>query len=309
MHWDLAVFLNFSQDHLDYHKTLDHYFASKSLLFSRELVSSEKEDKLAVLNFDDSRIYGLSASEHAGSGFKVISFSEKSEKADACMLEKSVSLRGLSFKVNLKDKGVASIQSKLSGEYNVSNLLALVAILSGIGWSIEQIESTIPKLNPVPGRLERIEDSTRAIFVDYAHTPDALDRVARSLKKLTEGRLIVVFGCGGDRDKAKRALMARAVEETADFAVVTSDNPRTENPDAIISDIVGGFSGLDCFGYKVLSDRRAAIDLALELGQAGDTILVAGKGHEDYQEINGVKEPFDDRIVLQEALGEKTIGS
>ena len=103
--------------------------------------------------------------------------------------------------------------------------------------------------------------------------------------------------------------MARAVEETADFAVVTSDNPRTENPDAIISDIVGGFSGLDCFGYKVLSDRRAAIDLALELGQAGDTILVAGKGHEDYQEINGVKEPFDDRIVLQEALGEKTIGS
>ena len=161
----------------------------------------------------------------------------------------------------------------------------------------------------VPGRLERIEDSTRAIFVDYAHTPDALDRVAKSLKKLTEGRLIVVFGCGGDRDKAKRALMAQAVEETADFAVVTSDNPRTENPDTIISDIVGGFSGLDGFGYKVLSDRRAAIDLALELGQAGDTILVAGKGHEDYQEINGVKEPFDDRIVLREALGEKTIGS
>ncbi len=258
---------------------------------------------------DDSKIYSLNSIEQVGKRFGVISFSEKAEKADVLLIEKSVSLRQLSFKVKLKGKGVAFIESKLSGEYNVSNLLALVAILFGIGWSVEKIESIVPKLEPVPGRLERIEDPTRAIFVDYAHTPDALDRVAKSLKHLTDGRLIVVFGCGGDRDRAKRALMARAVENAADFAVVTSDNPRTENPDRIINDIVEGFSGLDGFSYKVLSDRRAAIDLALELGQAGDTILVAGKGHEDYQETNGIREPFDDRTVLREALMEKTIVS
>jgi len=302
--WDLALFTNFSQDHLDYHETFEDYFSAKSLLFSKELGESGKSNKIAVLNIDDPRIEDLRMENEQAGAFRTISFSENSGESDVFLERKRVSLQGLELDVRIKDKSKLSLRSSLAGDYNVSNLLALVAVLHGLGWSESEITDTVPMLQPVPGRLERVQDPDKAVFVDYAHTPDALSRVCATLKSFSQGRLIVVFGCGGDRDRTKRPLMAKVVEELADIAMVTSDNPRTEDPEFIISEIVKGLSADEKFRYFVQVDRREAIKEAIGLAQAGDTILVAGKGHEDYQEIDGIKNPFDDRMVIKAVLKE-----
>ncbi|HQH27769.1 MAG TPA: cyanophycin synthetase, partial [Oligoflexia bacterium] len=196
----------------------------------------------------------------------------------------------------------ASIVSRLVGRYNVANLLASSAALVSVGYDADAVSEALKNVPPVPGRLERIGSKDVYVFVDYAHTPDALVNAQRSLRELGSGRLITVFGCGGDRDRGKRPLMGEVVAQMSDYAVVTSDNPRTEEPERIIDDIVPGVlreSGRNGFAWKRIADRREAIAHAIEYARSGDVVLVAGKGHEDYQEIHGVRYEFKDQDVCR----------
>jgi UDP-N-acetylmuramoyl-L-alanyl-D-glutamate--2,6-diaminopimelate ligase len=281
-----AVFTNLTQDHLDYHGTLEAYFDAKARLFSSEL-----SDRGAV-NADSP--YGRKLQERAS--IPTITFGVE-PGADLRAEEVRVTRAGLEFRI-----GELRIESRLRGHFNVSNCLAALAAARDLGLDDDSIRAGIAGLAGVPGRLEPVEaGQSFTVVVDYAHTPDSLDNVLRAVRDLTDRRIIVVFGCGGDRDRGKRPLMGRVATDLADLTVITSDNPRSEDPLAIIAEIQqGARSGPGPF--MVESDRRTAIGLALGEARRGDVVVIAGKGHETGQELAGRTVPFDDREVAADEL-------
>ncbi len=309
--FDVGVFTNLTQDHLDYHKDMEDYYQAKRLLFSRLLPASTKPKRTAIINSDD--IYGARLLSEPD-GLARFSFGS-SHAADFHPINIEIRAEGISGSISTP-RGTIEIASSLTGSFNLSNIMAAVAVSTVLGFSEESIKEGISNLKVAPGRLQRIESDKGHVFVDYAHTPNALTNVLDALTKSCPGRIITLFGCGGDRDRTKRPLMGEQAALASDFVVITSDNPRTEDSIEIIRQIepglkkVGfrsaGINGevheLESGSYVVIPDRRQAINWIVTRLKEDDTLLVAGKGHETYQEINGVRYPFDDAQELREAL-------
>ena len=289
--YEVVAFSNLTQDHLDYHLSMENYFQAKANLFATEYA------KAAVINIDDS--YGKKLSKQVK--IPVVTVSRKESTAD-WYLAKAEIKNGL-YQVEIKSKSGESLSENfaLLGDYNLDNLLLAVAIVSSAGLSLDKIASTISKLQSVPGRLESINAGQKfTALVDYAHTPDAVERVIATVKSATSGKIIGVLGCGGDRDASKRSLMGHALFNGCDLAIFTSDNPRSESAEAILKQMTAGID----LGKKGLVeiDRKSAINLAVENAQSGDVVLLMGKGHESGQEVNSVVTPFDDRVELAESI-------
>jgi UDP-N-acetylmuramoyl-L-alanyl-D-glutamate--2,6-diaminopimelate ligase len=287
-----ALFTNLSRDHMDYHGDVESYYAAKRSLFRRP--AEEGEDPPGAANLDDPHGARL-ARETGALGYAI------DAPAEVRPLRAGGLGRGIAATV-ATPRGPLDIESRLRGRFNLANLLGVVAVCELLGLAHEAVAAGIASVHGVPGRFEAIEcGQPFPVIVDYAHTPDGLDNVLRAARELVgAGRLICVFGCGGDRDRGKRPQMGDVVRTLADVAVVTSDNPRTEEPDAIIAEILTGAGGPA--EVVVEPDRRAAIALAIARGAAGDVVVVAGKGHEQGQERNGVVTPFDDREVARDIL-------
>jgi UDP-N-acetylmuramoyl-L-alanyl-D-glutamate--2,6-diaminopimelate ligase len=278
VHWDVAVFTNLSQDHLDFHPSMEEYFLAKRRLFDAA------GDAVKVINVDDE--YGRRlAAEFAGA----VTYSLR----DVEVVEAG---RGGSRFVF---EGV-QLSVPMPGSFNVSNALAAIHTARALGVSDDAIAEALPRAGRVPGRFEPVDEGQDfAVIVDYSHTPDALENVLRAARDLAEERVICVFGAGGDRDRAKRPLMGRVADQLADVPIVTSDNPRSEDPQAIVDEIAAPMSG----DVVTEVDRRAAIREAIRMAGAGDVVVIAGKGHEQGQEFaGGRKEPFDDATVAREVL-------
>ena len=282
------AFTNLSQDHLDFHGTMEDYFAAKRRLFL------SGEETPAAINVDDAFGRRLAADLRALGQEKVLTFGRA---ADAELRPDEVELGTDGTRIRL---GELELRSPLRGAFNAENLLTAVALAHLLGVEDEQIAAGVAALKGVPGRFEVVDRGQPfTVVVDYAHTPDALSRLLTAARELTRGRLICVFGCGGDRDREKRPLMGEIAAALADVAVVTSDNPRSEDPQAIIDAILAGTEGTS---VEVEPERHAAIELALGLAREGDVVVIAGKGHEQGQEIDGRVLPFDDRVVAAELL-------
>lgn len=293
--FDVGVFTNLTQDHLDYHHTMERYFAAKTLLF-RALGQMEKRAH-AVINIDDP--WGMQLANTNGFTARLITYGTH-PSAMVMAEDVQVSAVGSTFRV-VTPWGAAPVRLNLPGAFNVSNALAAAASCGVLGVDVHLIADVLGRAETVPGRMERIpSDRGFNVYVDYAHTPDALTNALTTLRALTKGRLIVVFGCGGNRDRGKRPIMGAAAARLADHAVVTSDNPRGEDPAAIIGEITAGMPAGSAFDTEV--DREKAIFKALTMAGAGDTVLLAGKGHENYQEFENTVVPFDDREVVRRLL-------
>jgi UDP-N-acetylmuramoyl-L-alanyl-D-glutamate--2,6-diaminopimelate ligase len=291
----VAIFSNFTQDHLDYHGSMEAYWQAKAELFAWPGLEA------AVVNLDDEKGVEL-AHQLQGTQLDLWTFS--------CQREARLQARaigygdaGLRFDV-VEDGDTVTLETALIGQYNVSNLLGVIGAMRAVGVPLRPAVQACAGLLPVPGRMERINRAGQPLVaVDYAHTPDALDKALAALRPLAQqrgGQLWCVFGCGGDRDPTKRPLMAAVAEKNADRVVVTSDNPRSEKPEAIISQVLLGLSHHRC--VQVEADRARAIAQTLALAAAADVVLLAGKGHEDYQEVAGRKLPFSDAAHAQSAL-------
>ncbi|HET9754673.1 MAG TPA: UDP-N-acetylmuramoyl-L-alanyl-D-glutamate--2,6-diaminopimelate ligase [Myxococcales bacterium] len=307
-----AAFTNLTRDHLDYHGTMDAYFDAKAKLF-RELLPRGAP---AVLNFDDERVRGLGRELPHAIGFSV----RGAPGAALCAQQIESDLSGLRFRLRasspLPDE-LIEVESPLVGAHNAENLLAAIGVLAGSGVSLREIASVTGECAGAPGRLERVADpGGRVVLVDYAHTDDALARVLDALREAKAERIVCVFGCGGDRDRGKRPLMGEAAGARAELVVATSDNPRREDPLAILAEIEPGLASagksrldprharMGMSGYCVVPDRREAIELALRSARPGDAVLIAGKGHEDYQIVGTEKRHLDDREEVRRVLGE-----
>lgn len=289
--FDAAVFLNLSQDHLDFHGSMQNYAAAKKLLFT-EWPSATRKEFVAILNADDP----VAQDWMRDLPCEVWTFGGESPAVEASVSELGVDSMSMTLQVG-GDMG--SISVPLGGAFNVQNVTACASVMAALGESLDQIKEGLSGVRPAPGRFEPIASDTGvSVLVDYAHTPDALAQLLSAVRELSQGRVLTVFGCGGDRDRSKRPLMGAEASRQSDFVFVTSDNPRTEDPNAILNDIVVGMSGEFC----VLSDRREAITAAITAAQPGDVVVIAGKGHEDYQIIGRNKQWFDDRVVAAEAL-------
>ena len=287
-----AIFTNLTQDHLDYHKTKANYFRAKSKLF-KDLSSGS----FAIINNDDA--YGAKIKKLTKA--KIITY--------GIDCSSDIQARDIRFDISqtefiLKTAEIkTNFQTRLIGRHNVYNILASVAFALSEGLDLEVVKSAIERFNFVPGRLERINGNADfSVFVDYAHTEDALSNVIKALRRLSQKRIIVVFGCGGERDKTKRPKMGHVVSELADYAIITNDNPRSENPQAIIDDIK---KGIRKNNYCIIPQRQEAIIKSLSLAKSGDIILVAGKGHENYQILKDKAVHFDDREVITACLRSK----
>jgi UDP-N-acetylmuramoyl-L-alanyl-D-glutamate--2,6-diaminopimelate ligase len=285
IHWEVALFTNLTQDHLDFHADMEEYFLAKRKLF-------EAGPGTAVVNVDD-----LSGRRLAGE-FECVTFSAEGGEADYSAREVSFDAAGAHFRV-----GGTELRTGLPGHFNVANALGAFAAAAALGVPAADAAAGLAAAARVPGRFEPIDEGQGfSVLVDYAHTPDSLENVLRAARRLTAGRLIAVFGAGGDRDRGKRPKMGRAGAELSDLAVVTSDNPRSEDPEAIVAEVLAGTEG-GAAELEVEVDRRAAIGLALGRAGAGDTVVIAGKGHEQGQEFEGGRKiPFDDREVAREEL-------
>ena len=298
--FSIAIFSNLSHDHLDYHKTMDAYFEAKAALFKLPSLA------LVVINIDDE--YGqMLIRTLAAYEYKIFSYSLKNDWADVYATNIKTKASGIAFNVVYKEH-VFSVQTQLIGRFNISNILSVVAVLIGQGYELASICRLLPQVFPVKGRMEVVDnDKSILALVDYAHTPDALKNVLSASKEYVEqqklsneqAKLITVFGCGGDRDKAKRPLMAEVVEAASDLIVVTADNPRSELQANIAQDIAQGFQNNS---YILIDDRKQAIEYAVDQAKQGDTILLAGKGHEEYQLIGRERRFFSDVNVLSQAL-------
>ena len=289
----VGVFLNLTQDHLDYHHTLEQYAQAKAALFRSMYPGS-----VACLNADSDASTVMQ--EAVGRGVQVRRFGIDSD-VEVRAEDLVGTLEGTRF-VLCMPKGRVDLMLRLPGRHNVLNALAAASTCLALSVSELTIASALEQVRPVDGRLERIGTSEDIrLFVDYAHTPDALEQVCSTLSQLTPGRLLVVFGCGGDRDPTKRPLMTKAVGRHADVAYMTSDNPRSEDPEAILTDMQAGIGDISCCFYQVV-DRAIAIHRAVLQAEPGDTVVVAGKGHESYQILKDSVVPFDDRLVAREAL-------
>ncbi|NOY68474.1 MAG: UDP-N-acetylmuramoyl-L-alanyl-D-glutamate--2,6-diaminopimelate ligase [Deltaproteobacteria bacterium] len=312
--FSVGVFTNLSQDHLDFHKDMETYWAVKKSFFTNYLKASS--DSCAVINTDDHRgnelareiarmlkdvrVITVGTNPRAMVSSKNVEFSEEKTKGE-------ISFEGNGF----------MFDSNLVGRFNLENILCACGAALALGLGPEEMRAGIESFDGVPGRLEVIPDRNgRHVFVDFAHTPAALENLLENISELVSGRMICVFGCGGDRDRAKRPLMGKIACEKADLCIVTSDNPRTENPERIIGEIVSGINGLGFKnyapedlesgfrqkGYAIVSDRRAAIRLAVMASSPGDSIVIAGKGHEICQIVGKKKFPFDDRAEAKKSL-------
>jgi len=290
--FDAAVFTNLTGDHLDYHKTMEEYFKAKSRLFS-----GLRDEAHAVINIDDEwgrKLIKISGGKTLTYGTKLV--------ADFLATDIALSLDGTKFAVN-HPGGRFEVDSRLIGMHNVYNMTAAAACGIGLGFSADRVKRGIEALRAVPGRLEPVEcGQPFKVFVDYAHTDDALGNVLSALRPLIKKKVIVVFGCGGDRDMTKRPRMGRVASEMADLVYVTSDNPRSEEPAAIAAMITAGIRGKN---YKVILDRTQAIAEALAGAQEGDCVLIAGKGHEAYQVLKNTTISYDDREAARKILAQR----
>jgi UDP-N-acetylmuramoyl-L-alanyl-D-glutamate--2,6-diaminopimelate ligase len=290
---DIAIFTNLSHDHLDYHGTLEHYGIAKARLFLFGTLSK------TIINIDDDFGADLAASLKRQDKH-VVTYSTVNEHADIFASQMSLSNNGSLFKVSSR-WGLGEIKSQIVGEFNVRNMLAVLGGLLCSGVDFAKACNAVGALRPPEGRLQRVgEKYNRHVYVDYAHTPDALSRLLGTLRSLLKprGRVITVFGAGGDRDKDKRKLMGQAVLEFSDVTIVTTDNPRNEEPDSIIEQIICGKEDQ----FIVDPDRRSAICRAIDLSKKDDIVCIAGKGHEKYQDVAGERLPFDDVSVAEEYL-------
>ena len=309
--FDVALFTNLTRDHLDYHRSMDEYFRAKQLLFTQCLQESKKEKRFAVVNADDPKSEELIRMT-CGTVFRY----GLERKGDLWARSYEEGPEGLKFHF-ITPRGSLEGESPLIGRHNLYNLLAAVGAAEVLKVSHRAVLAGIAGTARIPGRLDRIPGGDGVhVFVDYAHTPDALERALETLQKTRGGRLIVVFGCGGDRDRGKRPEMGKVASAGSDLAVITSDNPRTEEPLGIVEEIEKGVdpqrrkkyespplsNAWEEPGYLVIPDRREAIRAAIGAARAGDIVLIAGKGHEDYQILGKEKVPFDDREEAGEAL-------
>ncbi|WP_047810787.1 UDP-N-acetylmuramoyl-L-alanyl-D-glutamate--2,6-diaminopimelate ligase [Desulfosporosinus acididurans] len=291
--FDVGIFTNLTQDHLDYHKTMEEYLNAKSKLFAN--LKGEKQPKFSILNGDDPAFLKLVKVSSA----PVVSYGIHNQEADYRAEYVQVTADGVLFKVRFEGK-IQDITYATPGFFSVYN--ALAAFVWGVerGYDPKDVAEALAEIPGVPGRFESVRcGQPFQVIVDYAHTPDGLENVVRTARDFTQGKLITVFGCGGDRDRGKRPLMGRVASQESDFLIVTSDNPRTEDPQLIIQEILQGISTTD---YLALPDRREAIEKACHMAKPGDTVLIAGKGHETYQIFGTEVHPFDDREVARESL-------
>lgn len=297
---EVALFTNFTRDHLDYHGSMDAYWAAKRVLFGWPGL------KAAAVNLDDVQGAELARSL-AGHVPELWTYSLERDDVRLRARDLGYVDGGLAF--TLYEGGTAlPVRSRLIGDYNAANLLAVIGGLRALGVPLADAVCVVPQLTPVPGRMQKVGGEGSAVaqpevVVDYAHTPDALEKALGALRPLAAargGRLLCVFGCGGNRDASKRPLMAAVAERLADRVIATSDNPRDEVPAAILADVVAGFAAPAA--VEVIEDRRAAIARAIGRAEARDVLLIAGKGHEDYQEIAGIKQPFSDVAEARQAL-------
>lgn len=288
-----SAFTNITQDHLDDFGTMEKYQKAKKKLFTNL-------SKRAIINIDDKFAYDIIA-EHNG---EVITFGVKNTDADFFATDINLSESGIEYIIHSKDKNI-NISIDMPGLFNVSNSLAAAALASILGLSLEDIAKGTNKIVNVDGRMERVEfDAPFHVFVDYAHTPDSLENLMTNIKVFCEGKCICVFGCGGDRDTSKRPIMGEIAGKYADFSILTSDNPRTEEPDSIIDMIEDGIKKTTN-DYIRITDRKAAIYKALDIAKAKDIVVIAGKGHEKYQDVMGVKHHFDDREIVLEYMDKR----
>lgn len=294
--FDVGVFTNLSQDHLDYHPTMEAYFEAKCQLF-RQLAQHHERKPCAVINHDDARASSL-IQLCKSLNLRILTYGEK-PGADMRASKVRIGMKGSSFELDYRDRQYL-VRTPLIGHFNIANTLAALAAATAQKLSLRDCIKAVADLPQVPGRLEWIASRRGThVFVDYAHTPDALENVCSTLKNLEPERLITVFGCGGDRDRSKRPLMAAAAEKFSDFTLVTSDNPRTEDPETIIKEIT---KGIQHGRHATITDRAQAIEAALRFAKPNDIVLVAGKGHEPYQEIMGERKPFHDTAVIKSCL-------
>lgn len=317
-----AVFTNLTRDHLDFHRDMESYFSAKEKLFTDHLAGSPKEGRFALIHGEDPRGPTL-LQKIRGTGVRALSYG-RGERWDIRPVEVAADLEGLRGKIRMGEKYM-DFSSRLLGWTNLENILAAAGVGYALGLAPDVIAEGIARLKTVPGRLERVESrSGLTVLVDYAHTPDALERALAQLRAFTRGRLIALFGCGGDRDRGKRPLMGEIAARLADLAVVTSDNPRSEDPRQILQEIEAGVKKtgmkksqisdlrsqmpnleseiLNLRSYFMEPDRREAIRLAISLARPGDLLLIAGKGHEDYQIVGSSRIHFDDREAAREEL-------
>ncbi|MBL7687883.1 MAG: UDP-N-acetylmuramoyl-L-alanyl-D-glutamate--2,6-diaminopimelate ligase [Bdellovibrionaceae bacterium] len=305
--FDVAIFTNLTRDHLDYHQTMDHYFASKARLFTELLVQSRKSAKFGVIHFDDP--WGEKLSKQASS-VEVLTFGRR----PGARYQYEILQHGFEgARFSIRDTATAEVPAsefsiQMPGLHNVQNAVSAVLAARALGIADRAIREALGALKGVAGRLERVpNDQGLNVFVDYAHTDDALRSILRSLDAIRQesgqtARLITVFGCGGDRDKGKRPMMCRAALDHSDLVVVTSDNPRSEDPDAIIDDIFAGARNEERDKMERCVDRRQAIQLAISLAKPGDVVLIAGKGHEKTQTIGDRVFEFSDVSVTEQIL-------
>lgn len=286
LQFDAAVFTNLSRDHMDFHPSMEDYFAEKSKLFSQL-----KKQGSAITNSEDA--YGAKVS-----GPKTLTFAA-GVSADISAVEWQSTAAGTQLTVDTPS-GEFELQSALIGDFNVYNLMAAIGVGVALNIPLATIKKGLEKQKSIPGRLQTLPLKNNALAViDYAHTPDALEKAMTTVRKIAKGRIMLVFGCGGDRDKGKRPQMGRVAQKTADVTIVTDDNPRTENAEQIITDILAGMDKDE--SVKVINDRREAITFAVKNSRANDVIVVAGKGHETYQLIGKIKHTFDEIAIIREA--------
>ncbi len=313
--FDAGIFTNLTQDHLDYHMNMRNYYLSKRRIFSKALkASARKKSVWAAVNIDDK--YGKELFNEFSTDFNIIPFGMG--QCDGVYIKSAKnSVDGLKLAIDTPG-GALSIDSRLTGEFNIYNILGAVALSVGEGIPLDTIKRGVEKLRDIPGRMQKISSDSGTIFVDYAHTPDALLRVIESVREITGvSRVITIFGCGGDRDKGKRAKMGEIAARLSDISIITSDNPRSEEPIDIINEILVPFkkSGMDRLdgstgaekGYLAHVDRKTAIATAVSMMRSGDVVIVAGKGHEDYQIIKGEVIHFNDVEVIRECLAQNDI--
>jgi UDP-N-acetylmuramoyl-L-alanyl-D-glutamate--2,6-diaminopimelate ligase len=294
--FDIAIFTNLTQDHLDFHGTMDSYYEAKKKLF----LSLEQGAKAgaAIINIDDP--YGVRLSEDSNLEVQLTYGLGESAKLRATRIQ--MESQGTTLLVQTPDHQF-NCRLPLIGRHNIYNALAAVGAGLALPVGVPVIKTALNTMEPVPGRLEMVSRSQPfGVYVDYAHTDDALRNVLQTLREITQGRLLLTFGCGGNRDRGKRAKMGRVAADLADFSIITSDNPRREDPGTIAHEIEAGFLAAGKRYYEVELDRRRAINQVIRMAERGDSVLIAGKGHETYQEFQDTIVPFDDHHYAEETL-------
>jgi len=296
LEWDVAVFTNLTQDHLDFHRTMENYFDAKMELFTGLATQEQKRKPVAIVNIDDR--YGQQLLDKIDKRVAVVTYG-MGLRADFRASNYRAEFTGTSYHLDARGKNYL-VRLPLIGRFNVANSVAALAAANALGINLRTAVFSLAKSPQVPGRLELVPAKRQfQVFVDYAHTPDALGNVLKTLRELEPHRLIAVFGCGGERDRQKRPLMAEMADRLADYSIITSDNPRKEDPNAIVAEIEKGFRSNH---YEKIVDRTKAINRAVALTRPRDIVLIAGKGHENYQEFADYTIPFDDIQVARRAI-------